>query len=101
MKKIMILVFSILFTLDVSAYELSDFLSACGYGTLIGAGVGVVSLAFEKTPSEHSNNIARGASLGLYGGIIYGIAKYTEEPQTHEVVLVNGDLYGLFYKFNF
>ena len=101
MKKLVLFIFSILFTLNVSAYELSDFLSACGYGTLIGAGVGVISLAFEKTPSEHSNNIARGASLGLYGGIIYGVAKYNEEPQTHEVVLIKNNLYGLFYSYKF
>jgi hypothetical protein len=54
--------------------DLLQFLKTCGWGTLIGAGAGTISLAFENKPSEHTINIARGASLGLYGGILYGIS---------------------------
>lgn len=54
---------------------LGRFLKNCAWGTVIGAGAGVVSLAFENRPSDHTINIARGASLGLYGGIAYGFAE--------------------------
>lgn len=57
----------------VKAEELKTFLRSCGYGTLIGAGVGLASLVFEKKPNESYNNIARGASLGLYAGIGVGL----------------------------
>lgn len=59
----------------VQAQELKSFLSSCGYGTLIGAGVGLASLVFEKKPNESYSNIARGASLGLYAGIGVGLYK--------------------------
>lgn len=55
------------------AADLKQFLKHCAYGTLIGAGAGVVTLAFSDRPSEDLNNVARGASLGLYGGIAYGM----------------------------
>lgn len=53
--------------------DLKQFLKSCGYGTLAGAGLGLASLVFEKKPNESYANIARGASLGLYGGIVYGL----------------------------
>jgi hypothetical protein len=46
---------------------------SCGYGTMAGAGLGLASLVFEKKPNESYGNIPRGASLGLYGGIAYGL----------------------------
>ena len=57
------------------AHAVSSFLQACAWGTAIGAGVGTLSLAFEDNPGKHTMNIARGASLGLYGGIFYGAAQ--------------------------
>lgn len=57
----------------VNAEDLKTFLRSCGYGTLIGAGVGLASLVFEKKPNESYSNIARGASLGLYAGIGMGL----------------------------
>jgi len=62
-----------------SAAELKQFLKSCGYGTLGGAGLGLASLVFEKKPNESYGNIARGASLGLYGGIVYGLAAMNQE----------------------
>lgn len=44
----------------------------------IGAGVGAVSLAFESEPGKHTNNISRGASLGLYAGIAVGLLAMNE-----------------------
>lgn len=61
--------------------ELKQFLQACGYGTLAGAGLGLASLVFEKKPNESSANIARGASLGLYGGIAYGIFMMNQQAK--------------------
>ena len=58
------------------ASELSDFLTTCGYGTLGGAALGAVSLAFVEDPSSKVGNIARGASLGLYAGIGWGLYQY-------------------------
>lgn len=53
------------------AYGVRDFVATAGKGILVGATLGVVSLAFEDHPEDSWNNVARGASLGLYGGIAY------------------------------
>ncbi|MBX3041307.1 MAG: hypothetical protein KF789_11430 [Bdellovibrionaceae bacterium] len=58
--------------------DLASFLKTCGWGTVIGAGAGAVSLAFESEPGKHTNNIARGASLGLYVGIAVGLLAMNE-----------------------
>ena len=59
--------------------NLGRFLKRCAWGTGIGAAVGAVSLITEDKPSDHTVNIARGASLGLYGGIGYGVWEISEE----------------------
>lgn len=46
---------------------------SCTYGTLAGTLVGAASLGFEKEPGQKLNRIARGASLGLYAGILLGL----------------------------
>jgi len=117
MVKIFVILTFIFIQSTAKASELKTFISDCGYGMLIGAGVGVLSLAFEKNPSDHTNNVARGASLGLYGGIAYGIIRINEQPVVHEVKIVSPSvvsvaqaetiqysrdlLTGLFYKYNF
>ncbi|HRO66796.1 MAG TPA: hypothetical protein PL182_04465 [Pseudobdellovibrionaceae bacterium] len=58
--------------------DLASFLKTCAWGTAIGAGAGAVSLAFESEPGKHTNNIARGASLGLYAGIAVGLLAMNE-----------------------
>ncbi len=50
-----------------------EFLLSCTYGVLAGALVGAASLAVEDNPSDKVHRVARGASLGLYGGIILGL----------------------------
>lgn len=62
----------ICFPLSSYAYGVRDFITTAGKGILVGATLGVVSLAFEDHPEDSWNNVARGASLGLYGGIAYG-----------------------------
>lgn len=55
------------------AQDLREFLKTAGVGLISGATLGVVSLAFSDKPSESWNNVARGASLGLYAGMGYGL----------------------------
>ncbi len=61
-------------------HDLKTFLSYCGWGTLAGAGVGAMSLAFVDSPTKKTNNIAIGASLGLYAGIGYGFFILNQTP---------------------
>lgn len=92
MKKIALLIVVILLqTQSVFAQDLKAFLKSCAWGALGGATVGVVSLAFTDKPSESWGNVAKGASLGLYAGIGYGIYKMNKEsseyPQSDFAVL--------------
>lgn len=50
-----------------------EFIMSCTYGVMAGTLVGAASLAFTKKPSENMNRVARGASLGLYTGILLGL----------------------------
>lgn len=58
---------------QAKADEMRTFLLSCAYGTLIGAAVGLATVAVSDDPSSHSQNIAKGASLGLYAGIGLGL----------------------------
>ena len=70
-----LIVFVLFFSQALLAVEFdySTFIKRCGWGTVWGAGLGLVSLAFENHPYDHFNNVTKGASLGLYGGMIYGM----------------------------
>jgi hypothetical protein len=50
-----------------------EFLMSCTYGVLAGTLVGAASLAFTDKPGDNLNKVARGASLGLYAGILLGL----------------------------
>ena len=50
-----------------------EFTTSVIYGTLAGALVGAATLAFTSNPGENLNNVARGASYGLYAGILLGL----------------------------
>ena len=50
-----------------------EFIMSCTYGVLAGTLVGAASLAFTRLPSENLGTVARGASLGLYVGILLGL----------------------------
>jgi hypothetical protein len=50
-----------------------EFLLSCTYGVLAGALVGAATLAVEDEPDEKIHRVARGASLGLYSGILLGL----------------------------
>jgi hypothetical protein len=50
-----------------------EFVMSCTYGVMAGTLVGAASLAFTKKPSKNMSRVARGASLGLYTGILLGL----------------------------
>ncbi len=50
-----------------------EFLMSITYGTLAGTLLGTASLAFTDKPGDKLQRIARGASLGLYFGILLGL----------------------------
>lgn len=62
-----------------------EFLMSVTYGTLAGALLGTASLAFTDKPGDKLQRIARGASLGLYFGIllgayvVYGVSDESDE----------------------
>ena len=66
--------FSYVFPIKARADNMSIFLKSCAYGALAGAAVGLASLAISDNPGGKINNVARGASLGLYAGV--GIGAY-------------------------
>ena len=53
--------------------EMKAFITSSTYGVLAGALVGAATLAFTENPSDHLRNVAKGASLGLYAGILLGV----------------------------
>ncbi len=50
-----------------------EFVMSCTYGVLAGSLVGAASLAFTSQPGDSLYRVARGASLGLYTGILLGL----------------------------
>ena len=68
------------------AEPMREFVMSCSYGVLAGTLVGVATLAFTDRPGDNLNKVARGASLGLYAGIllgayiVYGVPADEEEP---------------------
>lgn len=50
-----------------------EFIASVTYGVLAGTLVGAASLAFTDRPGDNLNRVARGASLGLYTGILLGV----------------------------
>ena len=49
-----------------------EFMMSAAYGALAGTIVGAATLAFSDRPGDNLNRVARGASLGLYAGILLG-----------------------------
>ena len=49
-----------------------EFILSCSYGVLAGTLVGAATLAFSDKPGDNLNKVARGASIGLYAGILLG-----------------------------
>lgn len=75
-KRILSVILSLAFVLSAPSARADasrEFLMSCTYGVLAGTILGTASLAFTSQPGENLKNIARGASLGLYAGIILGL----------------------------
>jgi hypothetical protein len=72
-----LLVFALIFVLTLTpsrakAEAAREFIMSCTYGVLAGTLVGGASLAFSDKPGDNLNKVARGASIGLYAGILLG-----------------------------
>ncbi len=79
------LIFSILISLatprSAQADDTRDFVMSCTYGVLAGTLVGAASLSFTNKPGDKLYRIARGASLGLYAGILLGWYVTSLDPE--------------------
>ena len=84
------------------------FLRTASYGLIAGGLLGAASLAFTAEPGNNLNNIFRGASLGLYAGMIYGAYRiYTANDEAYAVIplitsqgkLVGVHMQSLFWRF--
>jgi drug/metabolite transporter (DMT)-like permease len=74
MKRAVLIVLVFCFSKSALAVDnMTIFLKSCAYGTAAGAILGLASLAISENPDNKMNNVARGASLGLYAGIGFGL----------------------------
>lgn len=76
MKRPLVILTALMVLFSNSVYGASptrEFIMSCTYGVMAGTLVGAASLAFTKKPSENLSKVARGASLGLYTGILLGV----------------------------
>lgn len=60
-------------SVEAKAEPMKEFIMSCSYGVLAGTLVGAATLAFSDRPGENLNKVARGASIGLYAGILLGL----------------------------
>lgn len=68
------------------ADPMRDFVMSCSYGVLAGTLVGAATLAFSDRPGDSLNKVARGASFGLYAGILLGLyVSYGGAPEDEEL----------------
>lgn len=84
MKKFFLVLLILLSAQYASAQGLREFLRTCAWGVVIGTSLGVVSMAAEDKPGESWGNVAKGASLGLYGGIAYGLYSSSAAPRAQQ-----------------
>lgn len=68
----------------VKAEPMRDFIMSCSYGVLAGTLVGAATLAFSDKPGDNLNKVARGASFGLYAGILLGLYVVYGVPNQEE-----------------
>jgi hypothetical protein len=66
------------------AEPMREFILSCSYGVLAGSLVGAASLAFSDKPGDNLNRVARGASIGLYAGILLGLYVVYGVPEDDE-----------------
>ncbi len=66
------------------AEAMREFVMSCSYGVLAGTLVGAATLAFSDKPGDNLNKVARGASFGLYAGILLGLYVVYGVPNQEE-----------------
>lgn len=98
MKKFL-LVSLVLFSQISYSADIQTFLKHCGYGVLIGAGAGVLSLAFENRPGDNIGNVAKASSLGLYAGIAYGFYDMKLQQDNYKYYQEYGSVFMISPKF--
>ena len=86
------LIFGLMFPQRARADELRQLIMSSAYGVLAGTLVGAATLAFTERPGDNLRNIARGASLGLYTGILLGLYVIYVVPEGGEEE-PEGDVY--------
>jgi len=66
-----------------AASKAKVFILTSTYGVMTGTLAGLASLAFVQSPGKHGRNVAIGASVGLYAGILLGayIVYLTPDPK--------------------
>lgn len=64
-----------------------EFVMSASYGVLAGTLVGAATLAFSDKPGDNLNKVARGASLGLYAGILLGLYVVYGVPNQEEAAI--------------
>lgn len=68
-----------------------EFVTSATYGVIAGTIVGAATLAFTQNPGDKLNRIARGASIGLYAGILLGFyVTYGVSGGEEEALYLNG-----------
>lgn len=72
---------------QAQAEPLRDFIMSCSYGVLAGTLVGAATLAFSDKPGDNLNKVARGASFGLYAGILLGLYVVYGVPNQEEAAI--------------
>ena len=75
---------------SAQAAPMKEFITLTTYGVLAGTLVGTASLAFTDQPGENLQLVARGASLGLYAGILLGIYVVYVVPGKEEELIEEG-----------
>lgn len=69
---------------EAKAEPMREFIMSCSYGVLAGTLVGAATLAFSDKPGDNLNKVARGASFGLYAGILLGLYVVYGVPNQEE-----------------
>ncbi len=86
------IIVSLAFPSKAKAEPLKELIMSSAYGVLAGTLVGAATLAFTERPGDNLRNIARGASLGLYAGILLGLYVIYVVPESGEEE-AEGDVY--------
>lgn len=81
---VVVSVVSLGFSREAKAEPMREFIMSCSYGVLAGTLVGAATLAFSDRPGDNLNKVARGASFGLYAGILLGLYVVYGVPNQEE-----------------